>query len=68
VVEVDGSQHADRIAYDARRTVYLERSGLSVLRFWDHAVMANRDGVCLAILDACGGERTADPGWGERYS
>ncbi len=33
VLEVDGGQHADQVAYDARRTVYLERAGLRVLRF-----------------------------------
>ena len=34
--------------------------GLRVLRFWNGAVFENRDGVCLSILDACGGDR--DPG------
>ncbi len=56
VVEVDGGQHADRVAYDQRRTAYLERSGLRVLRFWNSDVLTNRDGVCLTILEACGGE------------
>ena len=53
VVEVDGGQHADQIAYDARRTAWLERAGLRVLRFWNSDVLTNRDGVCLTILDAC---------------
>lgn len=57
VVEVDGGQHADQLAYDARRTAYLEASGLRVLRFWNSAVLINRAGVCEAILAACGGER-----------
>ena len=52
VVEVDGGQHADQIAYDARRTAYLERCGLRVLRFWNSDVLTNRDGVCLSILNA----------------
>ncbi|MFL5297093.1 MAG: endonuclease domain-containing protein [Phenylobacterium sp.] len=55
-VEVDGGQHADRIAYDERRTAYLARAGFRVLRFWNSDVLTNRDGVCLTILDACGGE------------
>lgn len=55
-MEVDGSQHADQTAYDARRTRYIERSGLRVLRVWNSAVLTNRDGVCDTILDACGGE------------
>src|SRR5690349_14086953 len=57
-VEVDGGQHADPIAYDARRTAHLERCGLRVLRFWNTDVLTNRAGVCDAILDACGGEKT----------
>ncbi|MBU1374595.1 MAG: DUF559 domain-containing protein [Alphaproteobacteria bacterium] len=61
VVEVDGGQHAEQVDYDARRTLYIERSGLRVLRFWNHDVLTNRDGVCATILDACGGER-ADSG------
>jgi very-short-patch-repair endonuclease len=66
VVEVDGGQHAEQIAYDERRTAYLDHLGLRVLRFWNHAVMTNRDGVCLTILAACGGDHPslalADPG------
>ena len=57
VVEVDGGQHADQIAYDQRRTAHIERSGLRVLRFWNGEVLTNRDGVCLTILNACGGGR-----------
>jgi very-short-patch-repair endonuclease len=57
VVEVDGGQHAERADYDERRTAYLERSGLRVLRFWNFDVLTNRDGVCVAILEACGGDR-----------
>jgi very-short-patch-repair endonuclease len=56
VVELDGGQHADQFAYDARRTAYIERSGLRVIRFWNHAVLTNLEGVCDSILDACGGE------------
>jgi adenine-specific DNA-methyltransferase len=57
VVEADGGQHGDQVAYDARRTAYLARSGLRVLRFWNGEVLTNLDGVCRMILDACGGER-----------
>ena len=61
VVELDGGQHADQVAYDARRTAYLERDGLRVLRFWNSAVLTNRDGVCQAILDACSPLPEAQP-------
>jgi very-short-patch-repair endonuclease len=61
VVELDGFQHADNAAYDERRTASLERAGLKVLRFWNSQVLTNSDGVCLLILEACGGEQ---PGFG----
>ncbi|HEX7885603.1 MAG TPA: DUF559 domain-containing protein [Phenylobacterium sp.] len=61
VVEVDGGQHSERTDYDARRTSYVERSGLRVIRFWNSDVLTNRDGVCATILDACGGERDGTP-------
>jgi len=61
VVEVDGGQHADQIAYDERRTRYLEARGLRVIRFWNSAVLTNLDGACLTILDACGGECPTAP-------
>jgi len=64
VVEADGGQHADNVAYDRRRTAYLARSGLRVLRFWNTDILTNRDGVCLAILEACGGEREGYGGEG----
>ncbi|WP_309607096.1 DUF559 domain-containing protein [Phenylobacterium sp.] len=56
VVELDGGQHADRMDYDDRRSAYLKRRGFRVLRFWNSAVLTNRDGVCDGILDACGGD------------
>lgn len=55
VVELDGGQHAEQVAYDERRTRYLESLGLTVLRFWNGAVHENCAGVCDVILAACGG-------------
>jgi very-short-patch-repair endonuclease len=59
VIELDGGQHADRIAYDARRTSHLNSLGLHVIRFWNSQVLTNRAGVCFSILQACGGDRAA---------
>ncbi len=56
VVELDGGQHAEQIAYDARRTTYLENLGYRVLRIWNHSVLEDASGVCDTILAACGGE------------
>jgi very-short-patch-repair endonuclease len=64
VVEVDGGQHSEATAYDARRTAWLEAQGLRVLRFWNTEVLTHRDAVCFTILDACGGERASPRGAG----
>jgi very-short-patch-repair endonuclease len=61
IVEVDGGQHSEAADYDARRTAYLEREGLRVLRFWNSVVLTNRTGVCDTILEACGGECISSP-------
>lgn len=56
VVELDGSQHLDQIDYDERRTRYLERGGLRVLRFTsDNIWGGGLDHVCQTMLAACGG-------------
>jgi very-short-patch-repair endonuclease len=49
IVELDGSQHGDRIETDAERTRYLEERGYRVLRFWNNDVMTNLDGVIQKI-------------------
>ena len=54
VVELDGGQHADRVAYDNRRTSYLEALGLRVIRYWNSHLLKHRDDVCLDILRHCG--------------
>jgi len=52
VVELDGGQHAsdEALAYDARRTRFLERDGLKVIRFWNSDVLNNLHGVLDIIL------------------
>ena len=52
VVELDGSQHAERSAADERRTIFIERSGYRVLRFWDNEVLSNLYGVLERISEA----------------
>ena len=44
VVEVDGGQHCGSRT-DPRRDAFLRRRGLRVLRFWNHEVMENLEGV-----------------------
>ncbi len=49
VVELDGSQHAGHVTYDEVRTRFMEASGYRVLRFWNHDVLANIEGVIGVI-------------------
>lgn len=50
IVEVDGSQHAERLRQDVVRTRRLEGDGFSVIRFWNNDVLKNIDGILEAIL------------------
>jgi very-short-patch-repair endonuclease len=49
VVELDGDQHDEQQAYDAARTQVIERCGYHVMRFGNHEVLTNTDGVLEAI-------------------
>ena len=49
VIELDGSQHLDQVDYDLQRTAFLESQGYKVLRFWNHQVMNDIEGVIRAI-------------------
>jgi very-short-patch-repair endonuclease len=51
-IEIDGGQHAEQVARDARRTKFLESQGYRVLRFWNNEVLANTDGVLEVIHSA----------------
>ncbi|MFC3108439.1 endonuclease domain-containing protein [Undibacterium arcticum] len=55
VIELDGGQHQDRIAYDARRTAFLQLQGWQVVRFWNNDVLNNLDGVLATVVDALNG-------------
>ena len=52
IVEVDGSQHQEAVAYDAERTAFLESRGYRVLRFWNNQVLQELDSVLTAIAAA----------------
>ena len=51
VVEVDGSQHIEDVAYDDDRTAFLATKGYRVIRVWNNDVMQRMDGVLAVILD-----------------
>ena len=50
VIEIDGGQHAERAGQDAKRSRVIEESGYHVIRFWNHDVLGNLDGVLQAII------------------
>jgi tRNA(adenine34) deaminase len=50
VVELDGGQHADEVAYDEARTAFLSKEGYRVLRFWNNEALLNTEGVLETIL------------------
>src|SRR5690606_17709715 len=44
IVEVDGGQHSES-RHDVRRTAELETYGYRVIRFWNHDILDNIEGV-----------------------
>lgn len=53
IVEADGGQH-DELS-DRERTAYLRRRGFRIIRFWNHDILQNIDGVTETILIVLGG-------------
>jgi len=50
IVELDGGQHsAER---DAGRSAWIEQQGFEILRFWNHEVFENIDGVLQRVAEA----------------
>ena len=54
VIEVDGGQHGgpEVKALDAARDAWFGAEGFTVLRFWNHDVDRNLEGVMQMVLDA----------------
>ena len=52
IVELDGGQHTDAVAYDENRTRFIEAQGYRVLRFWNQEVLTQIDAVRERILQA----------------
>ena len=49
VIELDGGQHGDQVAYDRGRDAWLVARGFTVLRFWNHEVMNQAESVLERI-------------------
>ena len=53
VIEVDGGHHGEKKDQDRVRDQWLEDEGFTVLRFWDHDVLMNVEGVLEVTRKAC---------------
>ena len=51
IVELDGGQHAEQVAYDEERSRVLSLCGWRVIRFGNNDVLENIDGVARAIFE-----------------
>ncbi|HEY6602449.1 MAG TPA: endonuclease domain-containing protein [Xanthobacteraceae bacterium] len=61
IVELDGGQHDHNKASDADRTRVLESMGYLVIRFWNHDVTRNMDGMLEEILSTVDQHRSGPP-------
>lgn len=52
IIELDGAQHSDQVAYDSERTKWLEAQGFRVFRFWNDQVLREIQAVKEVILEA----------------
>jgi very-short-patch-repair endonuclease len=52
IIELDGSQHLEQQEYDEERTAYFKSLGYRIIRFWNHEVMNDPEGVLHAIRHA----------------
>lgn len=54
IIEIDGGQHNENqtIENDKFRTKWLNSQGYRVIRFWNHDVLLNIDGVLEVIREA----------------
>jgi very-short-patch-repair endonuclease len=51
IIEVDGGQHMDRENHDSQCDAWLATAGYRVMRFWNHEVLANPEGVVQRIME-----------------
>ena len=61
IVELDGGQHDTNGERDADRTRILEAMGYLVLRFWNHNVLENTEGVLESVLSTVSRHRPGPP-------
>ncbi len=52
LIELDGSQHAERHVYDEKRDNFLQEKGYRILRFWNNEVFEHCFGVLEQMYEA----------------
>jgi very-short-patch-repair endonuclease len=52
IIEADGGQHVEQMAYDARRTATLEGMGYKIMRFWNNEILGELQSVLEQIESA----------------
>jgi very-short-patch-repair endonuclease len=52
-IEIDGGQHQNNAANDAKRTAWLNDHGWTVLRFWNNQVMDELEAVLAVVEEYC---------------
>jgi very-short-patch-repair endonuclease len=52
IVELDGGQHAEQVAYDDARDKWLRNEGFAILRFWNNQILNETEAVLEAIRQA----------------
>jgi len=58
IIELDGSQHAERSREDEIRSAFLKERGYRVLRFWNNQVLTELEEVLGAINEFLTGSKT----------
>jgi very-short-patch-repair endonuclease len=63
VIEIDGGQHGEaaQIKRDLKRDAYLRRNGYRVLRFWNHDVRENIEGVLSVVCEVLESRKAPHP-------
>ena len=51
IVELDGSQHANRTGYDSDRTGFLKAQGFEIIRFWNNEIFNETEAVLEIIYN-----------------
>ena len=51
IIELDGSQHQEHLAYDEQRTRYLEQRGFKIFRVWDNQAFTETQSVLETIAN-----------------